>query len=140
MNLVINRQFSQLSVILETLARANGNLEVVKEIKEIKAACPIPFESLCVLYLRSFGMSPNRGVRIMALNKRFRPYELQELAGIHIVEPLTDITTSLIGQLSETTNVSIKNYVAELTQDKQAASENLDGENEDEEPKVILDL
>ena len=109
-----SRQYSQLAMFLEILARANGNENVVERIHRVKAGCFIDFESFCLLYLKSFMMPSNRSIRFMGTGQKFTWTQIRLMATEQFVIPLGIITIDLLGSLGETQTASLKSVVESM--------------------------
>ena len=105
------RNYSQLALFMEILARSIGDQQMLNRIKSIKENCSIEFESFCRLYAQSFVMPGYWGIRFLGNGHRMRWTQVLEMGNQQIATPLQDAASALMGKVSFSQNVLLMEYL-----------------------------
>jgi hypothetical protein len=111
---LLQRQYSQLAMLIEILAKANGNTDLVDRLKQVKENCSFDFEAECILFMRSFMMPAHRGIRFRGTGIKLTWQQIREIGMEEVHKPLSELSVELMGKLSETQTVALKSYIEGL--------------------------
>ena len=109
-----DREYSQLSILLEMLSRSFDDKRIANEISEVKRKTTIEFGTFELLYKLSFRVDPRRAVVLR------HPYYIERVSfptvrrmfEIEVIRPFSDIAIELVGRISVDKSVFLKNFIS----------------------------
>ena len=139
MKMMLARQYSQLAVTIEMLAKANGNMDILQRLEDLKEACTFEFENEIGLYLMSFMRPPYRGIRFRGMGIRYSFQQIREIGTIEIHKPMMGLCVDLMAKVGESQTAALNVVVRGLSQAITAGDEESKEKKESEEEKDSLD-
>jgi len=134
---IMQRQYSQIAMFLEMLAKSIGDDENVDRVHQIKQNCSIDFENFCILYLKSFVMPSYRGIRFLSTGRKMVWPQVRQLAMAEFVLPLNDVAIKLIAKISETSGTILKTYMESI---RQVTNDATDIDAVSKGPEIVFDV
>lgn len=117
-----DREFSQLSLLLEMLAKSFDDKKVQQEIIDVKKKTSIEFGTFELLYKLSFQVDPRRAVVLK------HPYYIErvpfpvvrKMFENEVIRPMSDISIELVGRISVDKSVFLKDWISSQSSSKKS--------------------
>lgn len=117
-----DREYSQLSILLEMLSKSFDDKKIAEEIVEVKRKTTIEFGTFELLYKLSFKVDPRRAVVLK------HPYYIERVPfpvvrrmfETEVIRPFSEIAIELVGRISVDKSVFLKNFISGQSMSKGA--------------------
>lgn len=132
------REFSQMALLLEMLAKSFDDKKIQGEVITIKRSTTIEFGTFELLYQLSFKVDPRRAVVLK------HPYYIERVPfpvirrmfEDEVIRPLSEIAIELVGRISVDKSVFLKNFISGQTM----TTESIDTVGDIKSRKVKIEL